>query len=260
MSSRKLDKFYTKPEVVLSLIQHISFCEYDTLLEPSAGSGNFSNILRQHHENVIAIDIKPDNEHIQELDFLNNDLIFEGNTIAIGNPPFGKQCSLAVKFFNKAASYQNISTIAFILPKSFKKESIQNKLDRNFTISLSIDLEKFSFLLDDVEYDVPSVFQIWNRTNIPRQKNVKRTLVNTNISFIKKKDIDKPVIAIRRVGINAGKATFFINQSKESHYFLCCDNLQEVIDYLNKIIWEHNDTTGPRSISKQQFIDILNAI
>lgn len=257
MSARKLDKFYTKPDVVQSLLSQISLEDYDTILEPSAGSGNFSNILFQYG-NLIAIDIDPDNEYIQKADFLQDFLILEGNTIAIGNPPFGKQCSLAIKFFNKAASYHNISTIAFILPKSFKKKSLQNKLDRNFSLHSSTDLEKFSFLLEDKDYDVPTIFQIWNRTETPRPKHIKRTLENPNISFIKYKDIKDSVVAVRRVGINAGKSSYFDNQSKESHYFLKCDNLQEVIDYLNNIYWEHNDTTGPRSISKQQFIEVLN--
>jgi len=258
MTERKLDKFYTKPEVVETVIQYIDFEEYKTILEPSAGSGNFSNIL-QNYGDVIAIDIKPDSDDIIQANFLEDSIILDGNTLVIGNPPFGRQCSLALKFFNKAASYPEVSTIAFILPKSFKKESLQDKLDRNFSLYFSLDIENSSFLFKDKDYDVPSVFQIWHRTSEPRPKTVKRIL-NEDMSFVKFEDINESVIALRRVGVYAGKASYFDNQSKQSHYFLKVNSIlqESVIEYLNNIIWEHNDTTGPRSISKQQFIEVLN--
>jgi len=255
-SAKQFDKYYTKPEVVEKCISLLSLDKYNTILEPSAGSGNFSNILK-NYGNVIAIDIEPENENVLKSDFLKDSLTLENNTLVVGNPPFGRQCSLAIKFFNKAASYPNVSTISFILPKSFKKESMKNKLDKNFSLQLSMDLEEFSFTFKDEDYNVPSVFQIWNRTHEPRQKNTKKIL-NEKMSFLKLEETENSSISIRRVGINAGKASWFNNQSKQSHYFLKTQIPENVIDYLNSIEWEHNDTTGPRSISKQQFIEVLN--
>lgn len=52
--------------------------------------------------------------------------------IVIGNPPFGFKASLAVKFFNKAASFADY--IAFILPASFMKDSVKNQLDLGFKL------------------------------------------------------------------------------------------------------------------------------
>jgi len=255
-TAKKFDKYYTKPEVVETCISYLSFDKYDTILEPSAGSGNFSNILK-HYGNLIAIDIDPENETILKADFLQDFITLEGNTLVAGNPPFGRQCSLAIKFFNKSASYPNVSTIAFILPKSFKKESMKNKLDRNFSLHFSMDLEHNSFTFKDKDYDVPSVFQIWIRTEEPRQKN-KQIILNKEMTFIKFEETQNSSISLRRVGINAGKSFWFLNQSKQSHYFLNAKDPENVLDYLNNIEWEHNDTTGPRSISKQQFIEVLN--
>ena len=48
----------------------------------------------------------------------------------IGNPPFGRQSSLAIKFIRHSAKFCN--TISFILPKSFKKDSMRNKVPLDF--------------------------------------------------------------------------------------------------------------------------------
>lgn len=264
MTPRSLDKFYTKQDVIIKLFsessdifKHINFQDYECILEPSAGSGNFSNFLTRYG-NVIAVDIEPENRDILKKDFLKENIELPGNTIVVGNPPFGKQCSLAVKFFNRAASYHNVSVIAFILPRSFKKLSIQKRLDRYFSLQTTIDLDPDSFLLDGQIYDVPSVFQIWKRTNEQRPKLGKQILLNDGVRFTTKNFCDRTV-AIRRIGVNAGRAELFNNQSIESHYFIDSDiDLQEIISYLNRFKWEHNDTTGPRSISKQQFIKLLN--
>jgi hypothetical protein len=268
--SRKLDKFYTKPEVVNDLFgyegkwseevfEFIEFERYSNILEPSAGSGNFSNFLTRFG-NVLAFDICPEDENVLEKDFLKDKIEIEENTIVIGNPPFGKQCSMAVKFFNRAASYQNISTIAFILPRSFKKKSLQDKLDLNFILKLNIDLEPNSFVFENNEVDVPCVFQIWQRTETRRTKSEKKELDN-NMVFLKYEDCDENTVAIRRVGVYAGKAYLFKEQSKQSHYFVKHEEpsmMEKLLCYLNEIVWLHNDTTGPRSISKQQFIEKLN--
>ena len=52
------------------------------------------------------------------------------NILVIGNPPFGRVSSLAIKFFNYSAKWANV--IAFIIPRTFRKTSIQNKLNNNF--------------------------------------------------------------------------------------------------------------------------------
>ena len=115
-----LDKFYTKPVVAERL-----FClvkEYttnpQTFLEPSAGNGVFLGLLTSLSDNVIAFDISPDASGITQADFLSQDV---GKVdVVIGNPPFGKNSSLAVKFFNKCAEWQP-EVIAFVLPRTFKK-------------------------------------------------------------------------------------------------------------------------------------------
>jgi len=74
----------------------------------------------------MAFDIQPDNPAIKEQDFLTLDLdSFNQPLVFLGNPPFGKQSSLAKKFIKHITKCQNTTVIGFILSKSFKKESTQ---------------------------------------------------------------------------------------------------------------------------------------
>lgn len=59
MTSKQYDKFYTKTETVKYILSFIDFGSFDIIVEPSAGSGNFSNLLSFYKKNVIAIDILP---------------------------------------------------------------------------------------------------------------------------------------------------------------------------------------------------------
>ena len=107
-----LDKFYTQPKVAWECIEFLgNIADFDCIIEPSAGNGSFSNQII----NCIAYDIQPDNEAIQQADwFLLEKEQFKKykNILVIGNPPFGQQNTLAIKFFNEAAKFANV--IAFI--------------------------------------------------------------------------------------------------------------------------------------------------
>ena len=68
MSSR-LDKFYTKQDVVKGLLSTFNYGSYSVIVEPSAGAGDFLSALE--HDNIIAIDIAPDSDHIKKMDFFD---------------------------------------------------------------------------------------------------------------------------------------------------------------------------------------------
>lgn len=231
----------------------IDISQYDTIIEPSAGSGAFSRQIN----GCIALDLQPEEEGIIKADFLKwkPESINKEKTLVIGNPPFGKQCSLAIKFIKHAASFA--STIAFILPKSFKKESIQARIPSDFHLMHEIDIPDNSFTLNGNEYSVPCVFQVWKQ-----QSNVRKIsgfgVLPKEYSWTK--DVKIANVAIRRVGVYAGRAfTDISNKSIQSHYFLIVPEEEKelVVDKLNSINWQHNNTTGPRSISKKEFINVL---
>lgn len=167
-----LDKFYTIQSVAQDCIDRVNTIEslsnFEYIIEPSAGNGSFFNLI--NHSNKIGIDISPECESIIKQDFFT---FTPPNTsqriLVIGNPPFGKISSLAVKFFNHAAKWADI--IAFIIPKTFRKVSIQNRLDLSFHIIEDIDIpdKPCSFT---PPMNVKCCFQIWKR-----QKN-KRNIID----------------------------------------------------------------------------------
>lgn len=167
----------------------------------------------------------------------------------IGNPPFGHQSSLAIKFIKKCCEFSN--TISFILPKSFKKESMKKHFTKNFHLIFEIDLMEKSFLVNNVDSDVPCVFQIWKFKN--EERCVIKKIEPFKFKFVAKDD--NPYISFRRVGVNAGTIMKEIDdKSFQSHYFIKFINdniIDENIETLKIIKFNFNNTVGPKSISKQ---------
>ena len=126
-----LDKYYTKSNVVKQCIKmikkHIEISNNDLIIEPSAGNGAFIKKIKTLSNNYKFYDSEPEHDEIIKQDFFDFDykaLKNKYNNIhIIGNPPFGRQSSLAIKFIKKCCLFSN--TISFILPKSFKKNSMK---------------------------------------------------------------------------------------------------------------------------------------
>jgi hypothetical protein len=81
-------------------------------------------------------------------------------------------------------------------------------------------------------------------------------------SFVSKED--NPHFSLRRVGVYAGKiSTEITDKSSESHYFITLDediDQDRFEEAFLKIEFTHNNTVGPKSISKQEFIKKINNI
>ena len=164
---------------------------------------------------------------------------------------------MAIKFIKKSCEFCN--TLSFILPKSFKKESLKKTFPLNFHLVLEVNLPEKSFLVDNNEHDVPCIFQIWEKK--AHERKIIEKLEPLNFKFVKK--TEEPDISFRRVGVNAGTIDTNINEkSIQSHYFIKFTkplheesvNIDEIVESLKKIQFEHDNTVGPRSISKQELI------
>lgn len=264
LTRNTIDKFYTKNEIVKECINYIKknidISISDLIIEPSAGSGVFIPFIKTLSNNNLFLDIAPENEEIIKQDFLeldNLELVKKYKKIhIIGNPPFGRQASLAIKFIKKCCSFA--TSISFILPKSFKKDSMQKYFDKNFHLIYQYDLPLNSFLVNNIEYDVPCVFQIWLLKDIKRDEIIK--VEPKNFCFVKK--TDKPDISFRRVGVNASIiSTDIKSKSEQSHYFIKFINNKSIKDNLknlSNIKFNFNNTVGPKSISKQELIIEFN--
>ena len=264
LNRNTIDKYYTKDIVVelcLNLFKkYIQITSDDLIVEPSAGNGSFITGIKSLSSNFKFYDLEPDNDEIIKQDYLLFDYGSVKETFSkihlIGNPPFGRQSSLAIKFIKKSCEF--CDSISFILPKSFKKDSLKKTFPLNFHLIFEIDLPDKSFLVDGVEHNVESVFQIWEK------KEVLRTILKNeepfNFVFVGK--TKNPDISFRRVGVNAGIIDVNIDtKSVQSHYFIKFKNdksIHDNIDVLKEVQFNHNNTVGPRSISKQELIKEFN--
>jgi hypothetical protein len=177
-----------------------------------------------------------------------------GNIHVIGNPPFGKNGSLATKFFKKAAQFA--TTISFILPRSFKKESMMMRLPLDFELVDQLDIPKMSFLVDGKPYDVPCVFQVWKKSMTRRSYQPVEPI---GYSFVKK--TEEHHCAVRRVGGTAGTCLSDTEMCNVNcFYFIKFDSEVDIGRLQNMVLEERNDTTGPRSISKREITRKINAI
>lgn len=165
-----LDKFYTKKNISKMCIDLVNkeynLKIFDLIIEPSAGNGSFLEQIK--HKNIIGIDISPENDKIIKKDFLKYtpDKKYI-NILTIGNPPFGKISSLAIKFFNHASEWSNV--IAFIIPKTFRRISVQNNLNLNFHLLKDIEIPNSPCSFEP-PMSVKCCFQIWIKKNKPRKE------------------------------------------------------------------------------------------
>jgi hypothetical protein len=251
-----LDKFYTNTTVakkcIDTLLENIINPSEYLWVEPSAGNGSFLHNIKYEK---IGIDIDPMSPEIIKQDYLtwkppNRKIII------FGNPPFGRQSSIAKSFIKKSCEIAEV--IAFILPKSFTKPSMNNSFDLKFHCIYSYELEEGSFILNDKPYDVPCVFQIWVKSD--KDRIIEKKIEPVGFKYVK--DNDDYDIVIRRVGALAGKC--YLNNgnkySVQSHYFIKFDKfLEQYTKNINEHIFPSN-TVGPRSLSKSEINIVLNEI
>lgn len=262
-----VDKFYTKPDVVEICIAKIKemlpICNVnDLIIEPSAGNGAFISGIKTLTNHYRFYDIDPENIEIAKQDYLDLDIsLFRDRYTKIhclGNPPFGRQSSTAIQFIKKSATY--CDSISFILPKSFKKDSLKKHFPLKFHLLYEMDVADNSFLVDGTTHDVPCVFQIWQKRDYNR--DIVQKIEPSNFVFVNQ--FENPEISFRRVGVNAGTIDTNTNEkSAQSHYFIKFTNgksVEENINMLKQITYDFNNTVGPKSISKQELISKFNPL
>lgn len=261
LNRSSIDKFYTQSNIsekCCNTINDIKLIENDDLvIEPSAGNGSFINYIKKLTNNYKFYDIDPEHSEIIKQDFLELNITHTNKIHIIGNPPFGRQSSLAKKFIKKCSLFAD--SISFILPKSFKKESFQKTFPLCYHLIYEIDLPEYSFLVNGDSHNVPCVFQIWKKENTDREIPEKEDPIN--FKFVKKEE--GPDISFRRVGVYAGKVEKTTkNKSSQSHYFIKFleKELINKLDKFQSIKFNFNNTVGAKSISKPEMIKEFNKI
>jgi hypothetical protein len=149
---------------------------------------------------VISLDRYPAIATIQQADFLQSEFA-ETNLVTITNPPFGRNNALSIPFFNHAAKFSQ--TICFLVPRSWRKWSVTNRLDLRF--HLVHDSDVFVSYEDKAgdpirqKNGLRTCFQIWQRRDKPREK----VLVPDN-RLVEKCSPQEADIALRVFGYGCG--------------------------------------------------------
>ncbi len=251
---KELGKYYTRADVAAELIKSLAgmvqLGEF-VFVEPSAGCGAFVEPLRERDLEVAAVDLDPQAPGILQGDFLRDSVWpADGRIAVIGNPPFGFASSLAVRFFNRAAERADL--IAFIVPRTFRKISVHDKLNRRFWLMHDEDVPRNSFILGSKPHDVPCAWQVWER----RASMRRQTPFPDVSSIIRYTGQDTADFAFRRVGGRAGTVLPLGNGNRYSArttYFMHSMR-PDAAQLLASIDWTNlrSSTAGVRSISKRE--------
>jgi hypothetical protein len=168
------EQYYTPVPLAFSLLdsveQILGSLNGKKVLEPAGGTGAFIQAaMAKGCKEVISFDIEPLHSEVQLGSFLDQKLT-EKNLITISNPPFGRNNSLSIPFFNHAAEVSD--AICFIVPRSWRKWSVTNRLDLNFELIFDMDLDidyvdaKGELISDKSR--LATCFQIWKKTTSAR--------------------------------------------------------------------------------------------
>jgi len=243
-----LDQYYTQKSVAQSLYNRflqIYGSVPHLMIEPAAGTGAFFELMPK---GSIGIDVDPRYPGIWRADFLTVQIQSAQKIAIIGNPPFGKNASMALKFFNHGASMANV--MAFILPRSFRKASIKNRLDQNFHLVYEEDVPEHAFLFRGLPYNVPAVFQVWERRPTLRPLITVETR-HPDFEFTNSTTAN---FAIQRVGARAGRVHRDFARSPSAHYFIRgqVEPIMRQLDFASVVL----DTAGNPSLAKSEIVSL----
>lgn len=215
-SDIRLDQYYTHPDVARRLyavlLSHTCLTGY-LMIEPSAGTGSFFMLLSP---GSLGFDVEPKYPGIMTADFLEAEIDSGGQKMCfIGNPPFGRQSRKALRFVNHAAR-QGAEIVAMILPRTFRKRNLQNEINSYLHLIHEEIVPRKAFLFRGKPYDVPAVFQIWQRRDKPRV----RWLLETEHPDFEFTESAPDTFGLQRVGARAGTVHDDLGMSPKSHYFI----------------------------------------
>lgn len=211
--AKELDQFFTRPDVaqwcLALLVERIgSLSRFAAIVEPSVGGGAFFDQLPEDAR--VGVDIDPKRSEFVRADFLS--LAPEqielprdpGKVLVVGNPPFGSNGRLALRFLNHALKFAD--TVAFVMPKVFKGTTFLGEIDPSAHLLFQKVLPRNSFEVDGVAKHVPTVFQIWERKEEQRPP-IEEAAPHPDFEFLPKtleSAMERGVIIMRRAGGAAG--------------------------------------------------------
>lgn len=143
-------------------------------------------------------------------------------TCIIGNPPYGTGANLAIKFVNKAAEHTD--DLRYVLPLSFQRDSVINKIDQHLHIVHDERLPDDTF-----PRSIRAVYQRFEPGDEPRPLiPVYRS--HKDFTFLSYDEREKATLFIGGAGAGpAGKVKLdnFMHYAKGHHYVLCSEEVKD---------------------------------
>jgi len=178
------EQYYTPPStasaIVERLIERVPLALDRVWIEPAGGTGSFIDAARAHGvKEILSFDIEPHHPGVKRGDFLKQKLTM-GGAIAMGNPPFGRNNALSVPFFNMCAKHCDL--ICFVVPRSWRKWSVINRLDPSF------------HLIDDYELQI-------NYEDVDGSELSQKFWLNTIVQTWEKRAVDRGRITVEDRGV-----------------------------------------------------------
>ena len=255
------EQYYTPELLAETLVRvvkkRITNFEDRTFLEPAGGTGAFIKAVEKlGATKVLSVDIEPKHQRVSKANFLEHEIPHH-DAVTISNPPFGRNNSLSIPFFNRAADYSEY--ICFIVPRSWRKWSVINRLDRRFTLvhdeDLQIDYVDETGERLVVQNRLNTCFQIWQRTG------ENRPLIKvTDNALITKTSPEEADVALTVFGFNCGTVnTEFERKPNSTRMFLKL-NHPKALEALQNVNFErfYKNTAYTEALGLQEINFLLN--
>lgn len=258
------EQFYTPSELALRLAKTVGDLvgglASKTVIEPAGGTGSFVKAAKAlGASRVISFDIEPKAEGVLLADFLleTKGLNNLANAVTISNPPFGRNNSLSIPFFNKAA--QHSQYIAFIVPRSWRKWSVINRLNRNFHLiydeDLSIDYVDELGEMVWQKAGLNTCFQIWER-----RENLRQIIKVTDQGLFSKVKPTEADVALTVFGYSCGKVRTAFDRVPNSTVMFLKLHDSRVLPALQKVDFSKffRNTAYTEALSLQEIRYLIN--
>jgi predicted RNA methylase len=258
------EQFYTPFDLAIRLATIVSKLvgglDQKIIIEPAGGTGSFVKATKAlGATKIISFDIEPKAEGVLLADFLleTKGLAKVSDAITISNPPFGRNNSLSIPFFNKAAQHSQF--IAFVVPRSWRKWSVINRLNRNFHLihdeELSID---YVDELGDMVWQkarLNTCFQVWEKRD-----NLREIMKVADFGLFSKVKPTEADVALTVFGYGCGKVRTSFDRVPNSTVMFLKLHDSRVLAALQKVDFSkfYRNTAYTEALSLQEIRYLIN--
>lgn len=257
-----LDQYYTPIKIAKYCIEKTfdvlknNNCFISDIIEPSAGEGSFSDILKELYPTT-SIDIEPKKNYMITADYLDYNLNYNKNRLIIGNPPYGSRLNLVKKFYEKSILIGDY--ISFILPIS---QLDNNSFLYKFDLIHSEDLGIIEFSDNKKVHCCLNIYKRPNYNVLNQKPNYKLkdiTLIRQDQPLFN--DLTTYDIRMCYLGNATAGKILKADEHYSSEYKIIINNddlRDEIINFFNTVNWKNEiKSTAMLSISKTQLAKVI---